>query len=75
MNIGMSRVGLITTAALVLLGWGLARWMGWSVIVTVTAIVGLVIVLGWLQLWRAVARQRRLLRERRWPFDQPRDDP
>ena len=72
MNLGLSGIGLIMTAGLVLLGWALARWMGWSVIVTVTAIVGLVVVLGWLQLWRAVARERRMLREGRWPPDQTR---
>jgi MFS family permease len=68
-NIGLSSVGLIMTTALVLLGWALARWMGWSVIVTVTAIVGVVVLLGWLQVWRAVARERRWLREGRWPPD------
>jgi hypothetical protein len=70
-NIGLSSVGLIMTAALVLLGWALARWMGWSVIVTATAIVGVVVLLGWLQVWRAVARERRWLREGRWPPDRP----
>ena len=71
MNIGLSSVGLVMTAALVLLGWAVARWMGWSAIVTVTAIVGVVIVLGWIQIWRTAARERRLLREGRWPPDRP----
>ena len=71
MNIGLSTVGFVVTVALVLFGWALARWMGWSALLTATAIVGLVVLIGWFQVWREVTRQRRWLREGRWPPDRP----
>jgi CHASE2 domain-containing sensor protein len=70
-NIGLSGIGLLLIAVLGLAGWGLARLMGWSPLFTVLGVLGLVILIGGLQVRRALARQRRLMREGRWPPDRP----
>ena len=72
MNIGVSGIGFLLIAVLVSVSWGVARLMGWSPVVTAASVVGLVVIVGGLQMRRAFARQRRLMREGRWPPDGPR---
>ena len=71
MNIGLSGIGLLLIAILVLLGWGLARLVGWPPVLTVFAVLSLVIIVGGVQVRRAIARQRRLMQQGRWPPDGP----
>jgi hypothetical protein len=69
MNLGCSSVSLLLIAMVAGIGWVVARLAGWSPLATIAALLALVLLLGGWQVWRAVARQRQLTREGRWPPD------
>jgi hypothetical protein len=70
-NIGITGLGLLLIAIVTIVGWGAARPLGWSPVLTPVVLLGLVALVGGLQIWRAASRQRRLMREGRWPPDRP----
>jgi hypothetical protein len=72
MNIGLSGIVLLMIAVLLAMGWLVGRLMGWSPVLSGIVVLGLVGLIGALQVWRALARQRRLMGKGRWPPDGPR---